>query len=95
MDSKNSEKWSQIFLDWEQSGLSKAEFCRQRKLSQSTFQIWYRKLGKSSPTIRTSKDETQEFVELHIPRDLNASLPPQVRLLKIRTSYGATVEIPL
>jgi hypothetical protein len=43
--------WAEIFLRWQQSGLSKAEFCRQAGLSLASFKNWL-----YTPTYRRAID---------------------------------------
>ena len=38
------EQWQDIFKEWEQSGLSKTEFCNLKNFTPSTFYNWYNKL---------------------------------------------------
>lgn len=53
----NESDWKQVFADWERSGLSQAEYCRQRQLSVTKFGYWRRRLSR--------KDESSgTFIEL-------------------------------
>ena len=40
--------WIQIFLDWEKSGLIRAEYCRKNDIAISTFDYWRQRIRKES-----------------------------------------------
>jgi hypothetical protein len=42
------DKWLEIFRQWEQSGLTRAEYCRMKKLAVSTFDYWRQKTRNKS-----------------------------------------------
>jgi transposase-like protein len=42
------EKWLEIFSKWEQSGLTRTEYCRRHKLALTTFDYWRRKFRMTS-----------------------------------------------
>lgn len=43
-DIQKDKRWREIFLRWQQSGLSKAAFCRREGLGLSTFCDWRRRI---------------------------------------------------
>lgn len=48
---KHREEWRNRVKDWERSGLSQAEYCRQHKLKASQFLYWKKRIaGKLTPT---------------------------------------------
>ena len=53
---RSAADWQEIMKQYEQSGRSRAAFCRSRSIPESTFDLWYRKLQ--------SKKARQEFVEI-------------------------------
>ncbi len=67
--------WQRLLTDWEQSGLSQAEFCRRRRVKAVTFAWWKRRLkgtqGRESKrqTRRPSRAEHAGFVEVALPRE--------------------------
>ena len=63
--------WAEQLAAWAQSGLSQAEFCRQRELKGGTFAWWKRQLqtrdgGRSTRRRRTAKSPAR-FVEVRLP----------------------------
>ena len=95
MNPKLVDKWALIIQEWETSGLSKAEFCRQKKVSASSFQVWQRKLQPAPSKSLPKKEMPQQFLEIHLPREVHQSTDLKNRVLRITTSYGAILEIPL
>ena len=46
--------WNTLISEWEKSELTKAQFCRLKKLTHSTFYGWYKKLrGQTTDTRAT------------------------------------------
>lgn len=45
---ERARRWSDLVEAWGQSGLSQAEFCRQRGVNGGTFAWWKRQLSKTS-----------------------------------------------
>ncbi len=63
--------WSDQLAAWARSGLSQAEFCRQRELNGGTFAWWKRQLhkqdgGRPTRQRRTAKPPAR-FVEVQLP----------------------------
>jgi len=50
--------WTDRILEWEKSGLSQKEFCRQKEISFSTFHYWRKKL----------KTKAGQFVEIKVDK---------------------------
>ncbi|RYZ91373.1 MAG: hypothetical protein EOP04_00725 [Proteobacteria bacterium] len=77
-----------LLTEWKQIGLSPVEFCRIKSIGVSTFQNWLKKENK--------------FIEHHPPafsfgevvKEATAS-SYQSRILRLITSYGLLLEIPL
>ena len=65
--------WQQVLGEWEGSGLSQAEFCRQRNLTAVTFAWWKRRLRGSAGARLARGGRTARiagrsaFVELALP----------------------------
>jgi hypothetical protein len=53
---RSAAEWQGIMKQYEQSGRSRAAFCRSQSISPSTFDFWYRKLR--------SKQVREDFVEV-------------------------------
>jgi len=45
-DKQKDKRWREIFLQWQQSGLSMAAFCRREGLGLSTFCDWRRRIQR-------------------------------------------------
>ena len=73
--------WRQTLRDWIDSGKSRAEFCRVRKLSANTFDFWRRELAK--------RDRHQT------PDRSNASGQPKPILLPVKIVSGLPLQITL
>lgn len=67
--------WQQHFTDWQQSGLSQRDYCKQHKLTFSSFGYWRKRLktGVSIPGKLIP-------VSLSRPALINVYLPSGVRL---------------
>ncbi len=50
---RDLEKWRVIVAEWEASGLTKQSFCKQKKITPSSFNLWSARLGP--PTITTNR----------------------------------------
>lgn len=63
--------WAEQLAAWAQSGLSQAEFCRQRELKGGTFAWWKRQLQKRDGGRLTQRRRTAtppaRFVEVRLP----------------------------
>lgn len=81
------QRWFALIEEFEQSGLSHAQFCQQRKLKSKTF-AWYRSRwrGRRSQTLLVPAPPA--FVELALPQ---AVVPLMLRLDR----RGLTLEVPV
>lgn len=91
-------KWEPWVKKQRESGLSIAEFSRQNNLSYSKMVYWIsRKKASKLPAkkaVVAAADQACAFVELPIPQPCAESLPNN-KSLRIITSYGYTIEVPL
>jgi len=71
---KNREEWRRRIEEWEASGLTQVEYCKQKELKISAFLYWRKKFSEKKPT-RAS------FVEV--------PLPPTPRFSPIRIEIGS------
>jgi hypothetical protein len=74
-----------IINEWEQSEMTKAVFCRLRKIPKSTFYYWHKKYKKQK------KDTTNPFIPVKIKEDTKPS--PQASGMTI--SYPNGVQVTL
>lgn len=67
---ENRKKWGKIIKEYETTGLSQAEWCRQKKTNQRTFNNWYRKLKSNN----CKKDAKEKWMEVKIKK----TIPKQI-----------------
>lgn len=58
---KTPEEWKNIIEDWKQSGLYISDYCKQKKIGDSTFREWYRKLCSPSERKTVKKRSREEW----------------------------------
>lgn len=61
------EQWKALIVAHQTSGLTMAEFCRERKIRPKSFYYWHRKLGAVKPA-----DEAFVQVTLPSPKQVSA-----------------------
>jgi transposase-like protein len=89
-------KWSdsqkkKFISDWKDSGLTRADFCKKIGVSLTGFDKWRRKFG-SAEDIEREKQPKIEFLELSPISDGDKTIS---KVLRIVSSYGAVIEVPL
>lgn len=66
-----SEQMQEVINDWQISGLSKKEFCRQRNIKHQTFHYWCKRLISPPATgfteVKVQNQEPVEQCELIFP----------------------------
>ena len=77
--------WQQHFTDWQQSGLSQRDYCKQHKLTFSSFGYWRKRL-------KTSESIPRKLIPVSVPRPalISVYLPSGVR---IETPLHGLVEL--
>ncbi len=88
MKRRSKNQMAALLLEWRESGLSQVEFCRTKSIGVSTFQTWLKKEKKFPRT------PMPEFSFVEVVND-NPPASPQTRILRLSTSYGLLLEIPL
>ena len=102
-ESMGESTWKKVVDSWRGSGLGQLEYCIKNKIRASAFYYWRKKIdgvkqkpGKAKKSNSVSKiqdhDLKPDFIEINIPQS-NMKYPGQV--LRITTSYGAVMEMPL
>ena len=76
--------WVQRFRDWEESGLKRAEYCRQNNFPVSTFDYWRHRIRKES-----EKANGSSLVKLPM-----VIQPSQSSSLSIEYPSGHKIHIP-
>lgn len=82
---KNQKTRKEHVADWESSGLSKTEYCRDNGIHYSTFQSWLRKESPKkaewkSILIQEDKEESKSFFELRIVENWKIEIDLRIRL---------------
>ncbi len=102
MKVRSEEDWRALLSSWHTSGLTKREFCDHHQTSVSAFYIWAKKLGISlepgtlvPSKIKTAARSLPDFVELDLPNLSDKLNQKESRMIRIITSYGAVLEMPL
>ena len=75
-------KWEELVAEQAGSGLSVAAFCRQRRLTESQFFTWKRRLRQAA---------AEPFVEVRVAEPAVHFLPAQSRAIEIRLESGRRV----
>ncbi|MDD5318965.1 MAG: hypothetical protein PHF79_04115 [Candidatus Pacebacteria bacterium] len=88
--------WPVVIKDWQASGQTKGKFCRDQGIGVTLFTQWEKKLGRRNERSHLSSKivrDTPSFVEVVPVAEQRISA--RGALLKITTSYGCVLEIPL
>jgi hypothetical protein len=72
------------WLEWQNSGMNKTDFCRQRKMSTATFYRWTRELGQLIPAVTTPA---------LIPATVLATPSPENKSEVLPTTHANVVDI--
>ena len=88
--------WQSLFDEWQSSGLSKAAFAKSKGLYAPTLYNAFSDLKKGRKPARPPKKESvkKNFLEIESLDSPNTFEVPK-RLLRLTTSYGAIIEVPL
>ena len=70
-----SDYWQQHFKDWQQSGLSQRDYCKQHNLTFSSFGYWRSRLKANS-----TADSKLIPVSVSRPTSINIYLPSGIRI---------------
>jgi hypothetical protein len=92
MPRRSSLNWPYLIQEWKKSGLSKVAFCREKGISKDSFYKWQKALDKQ-PDL-TPDSTPIKFIEIETPNAAHKDLS-DLRCLRIVTSYGTILEIPL
>ena len=101
MKVSSKEEWLELVGKIEASGLTKSEFFKRNRISSTRFYELAKIYGDSSTQFsqrakrgRKPKSEEPEFLKIDVALPASDAIPTP-RLLRIMTSYGTTLEIPL
>jgi len=101
MKVSSKEEWQALVDKLQASGLTKSEFFRRNKISSGRFYEMAKRYGdgpipsaRGAKRIRKTTQTKPDFVEIAFgnPSKTTVSNP---RILRITTSYGTVLEIPL
>ena len=86
----NDEQRQRILREWKDSDLTRVEFCRKKEISLATLSNW-----KRSSTIGTEKTLGNQIDIVEISQTLPFRNIENRGFLRIITSTGTTIEVPL
>jgi hypothetical protein len=104
-DIAKEQGWRKLFADWKASGLTAAQFCRDRQIKQDLFSYWKRVIAerdaeaarsarKSRPRPEKSAAEPEPFAEVHVKDDAPpAKSARESASLEIVFKSGASIKI--
>lgn len=102
MTSNAEDFWREKLADWKVSGENISLFCRTNRLNVGCFYKWKKRLVGSTPTnsrlelaakVPKKARVMPSFVEVSLP---STPMPLVLnKILKITTSYGTVIEVPL
>lgn len=100
MQVRSEQDWIDLFKSWQSSGLSKTDFCSQQGVSLSVFYSWAKKVGfnlqpKQVKLQKLHDKQEPTFIEVDVPKFTEPSSLRRSTALRIVTTYGAVLEIPL
>lgn len=78
------ENWIRTFKDWENSSLTRAEYCRRHSIAISTFDYWRQRIRKESA-------KQEETVLVKLPVQLSSINPTP---MTIEMPSGCKINIP-
>jgi hypothetical protein len=89
--------WNSIILEWKKSGLSKFKFCQSKKISNSAFYSWYKKLqpiNAHAPKTKVSNRNDFDFLPIITSCDSNKKEAYKEELsLKVNMANGLEITI--
>ena len=99
--SRSETDWFSLVEAWQSSGLSQSKFCKTKKLSPSSFYNWQTRYRKKYPdrtvsgVLKKIMAPSPRFIEIANDVRTRPSEEDNSRFLRIKTSYGWSVELPL
>ena len=91
-ETKRARYWADQLAGWKRSGLSQAEFCRQRGLSGGTFAWWKRQLQKAAGKLPNRRGRPAKasgrFVEVRLAGVSSASA------YEVVLARGRSIRVP-
>jgi hypothetical protein len=94
-DPAKEHRWRQILRDWNASGKSRNQFCRERGLSTHTFDYWRREIAQRdaerapAPTSTPVKSPPAPATPILLPVRIVATAP-----LEIKLTGGRSIAVP-
>lgn len=76
----NQQRWQFIIEDWQQSGLSQSQYCRQHRLNVNRFYSWKNQLKKKLASSQAQEKEQGVF----LPVAMESAGATPASLLRIR-----------
>jgi len=85
--------WTQHFLEWEQSGETQTDFCKNNNLSHAKFCYWRYYVKRAMRQKKSKKTENKQFVPVKIKANQPASHEDKP-IMTIRLPNGVAISIP-
>jgi hypothetical protein len=83
--SKTHQDWEQLTQEWEQSRLSKKEFCKRKGIKLTSFYVM------SSKIARSNQSAAQDLVRIVLPT--KSVSPPIQERITIRVDHRTAIEV--
>lgn len=85
--------WQPYFLNWKESGLTIASYCRQHHLNESQFRYWYHQLGAVSQPTKTALKPIPLFTEVKPITDISAQSSSVTGVFELLLKNGCCLKI--
>ncbi len=82
---KNRQFWKKQIKNWQESGLTQTEYCKQHDLSQHNLTYWKRRFVKTEPSV--------SLVQVNMKADFNSNQIPCASPLRLVVGNQYRVEI--
>jgi hypothetical protein len=99
--SELDEKWLTLVKEWEDSGQTQAEFCRQKDVKKVTFGYWRNKFiasgeveSKATKSTSLGSDAPSGFIPFNITSSTN-NTEIDNGIIEIQLPHGITLRIPV
>lgn len=94
---RSRQEWFSLIAAWEKSGLSRSAFCRSNQLSPASFYKWQKCYRENCADVKASRSlpALPQFIELDTHQAQPEPIAEAKKMLRIKTSYGWVLELPL
>lgn len=75
ISSQKKSYWQQLLNSWSKSGMTIANFCKEKKIAHSGFYSWKKRLSFDAQRLPTSR-KTRQTAQNFIPIEITPNKPP-------------------